>query len=634
MNDFRYDINFLRSLAIVGVLLFHFEPALLPGGFAGVDVFFVISGFLMTKIIIKSIDDNKFNLVDFYFRRFIRIVPALLFLCLTLLILGYFYLNNLDYLRLSKNVFGSVLFLSNIFYWKDSGYFSPNSNENFLLHTWSLSAEWQFYLIYPLFILVIYRLFSKNSVSKFLVFATLFSFLFSVVASYLWPNPAYFLLPTRAWEMLIGGVAYFYPLKSKNKNIVGFFGVFLILSSYFLLSKNSVWPGYLSLIPVFGAYFFITSSLNEFRMFKNKTIQYIGLQSYSIYLWHWPVVVCGVIFELDNWVIFGVTLTFLFSYFSFRFVESFNWSAYLKYNKFNKFKLVASYSLLLIFSCFSYFQGGFESRFKPEVIIASNERLNTNPLVNHCLFDDTGCYFKNGSLINGNQVKSVDYILVGDSHSFSLLSSFLKSLNHDETTLYFGSAACFFIPGLDAPNSKFKSCDIRIDKFYNEIINLYPEAKLIYVHRNNIYFKGYQTNEHEQQFQAIRTVSGNQDLNLIDYSVDFLCQLSRSRDIFLLKSIPEQTFNVPLKLSRDLFYDKELPSLPLSSYIDRNKYLSGFYHSIERCGVTVLDPTEYLCTDSYCVSNYSGRPIYSDDDHLSEFGSRFLTPMFATVFNK
>ncbi len=633
MRVFRYDINFLRSLAIIGVLLFHFEPELLTGGFAGVDVFFVISGFLMTQIVVRSIDNNNFGLVEFYLRRFVRIVPALLFLCFTLFALGYFCLNNLDYASLSKNIFGSLLFISNIFYWKDSGYFSPDSNDNFLLHTWSLSAEWQFYIIYPIFICILYRLFSKQNVSKILALSTIIAFVFSVVASHLWPNPAYFLLPTRAWEMLIGGVAYFYPLKNKKSNLTGYLGIVLIIISYFYLSKNSIWPGYLALIPVMGSYLLIISSLNECYIFKSKFIQNIGLQSYSIYLWHWPVVVFGAIFEIENWIFIGIILTIVISYISYRYIESFNWSKYLSSNFSNKVKFAIFYLLIIAFSLSSYLKGGFESRFPPEVIQASSERLNTNPLMNDCLLDKTGCYFRNGSLISSEDVSSVDYILVGDSHSFALLTSFIDSINSDETMLYFGSAACLFIPGLDAPNSNFKSCDSRIEKFYADVVNFYPSAKLIYIHRNNIYFKGYQINEHEPKYRAIRTVSDDQNLSPVDYSANFLCSLSETRDVFLLKSIPEQTFDVPLKISRNLFYNKDIPSLPLESYLSRNRYLSEFYSSIQRCGITVLDPSEYLCNDSYCNSNLSGRPIYSDDDHLSEFGGSLLVPMFRNVLN-
>jgi peptidoglycan/LPS O-acetylase OafA/YrhL len=152
---FRYDINGLRAIAVV---LFHFDENLLSGGFAGVDVFFVLSGYLMTSIIINGFEKNNFNVLHFYAARAKRILPALLILCFTILLFGWFLLTPLDYAVLAKNSAASVSFTSNIVYWLEAGYFDGSSKEKWLLHTWSLSAEWQFYLLYPLFLLVLKKI--------------------------------------------------------------------------------------------------------------------------------------------------------------------------------------------------------------------------------------------------------------------------------------------------------------------------------------------------------------------------------------------------------------------------------------------------------------------------------------------
>ena len=211
--SFRADVNGLRAIAVIAVVLFHFQPSLMPGGFAGVDVFFVISGFLMTGIIFRSFERNNFSLIDFYIARANRIVPALTALCIVLLILGWFFLTPIDYKALGKHVSSSIGFFSNIKYWGEAGYFDASSHEKWLLHTWSLSVEWQFYIIYPLVLIALKKFISIEAIKIVLVFSTILGFIFCVFATYYWPSFSYYLIPSRAWEMMIGGVVYLYKMK-------------------------------------------------------------------------------------------------------------------------------------------------------------------------------------------------------------------------------------------------------------------------------------------------------------------------------------------------------------------------------------------------------------------------------------
>lgn len=165
---FRKDINGLRAIAVIAVVLFHFNASWLPGGFAGVDVFFVISGFLMTGIIFRGIEQDNFSILNFYIARANRIIPALALLCFVLLVFGWFYLTPLEYQSLGKHAASSVSFLSNFTYWSEAGYFAAASHEKWLLHTWSLSVEWQFYIIYPL-MLVAMRKFISIKTMKFMI---------------------------------------------------------------------------------------------------------------------------------------------------------------------------------------------------------------------------------------------------------------------------------------------------------------------------------------------------------------------------------------------------------------------------------------------------------------------------------
>ncbi|EJE4534142.1 acyltransferase [Vibrio parahaemolyticus] len=321
--EFRKDINGLRAIAVLAVVLFHFNPELLPGGFAGVDVFFVISGFLMTGIIFRGLESNSFSILRFYLARANRIIPALSALCFFLLIVGWFYITPLDYKDLSQHIASSMSFVSNITYWLESGYFDADSHEKWLLHTWSLSVEWQFYIIYPLVLVVMKKFMSHRTMKFTILIGALIGFIFCMFATFKWPSASFFLLPTRAWEMMMGGVAYLFPvnLNKNNKVKLEAVGFSLILASYIFLSKDDLWPGYLSLLPVLGAFFIIQSQRNDSLLTSNVISQKLGLWSYSIYLWHWPIVVAFNYLLIKNYPL-GILLSLFVGYISYRLIEN------------------------------------------------------------------------------------------------------------------------------------------------------------------------------------------------------------------------------------------------------------------------------------------------------------------------
>ena len=323
-NNFRHDINGLRAIAVIAVVLFHFNASWMPGGFAGVDVFFVISGFLMTGIIFRGIEQENFSILKFYVARANRIIPALAVLCLVLLVFGWFYLTPLDYKALGKHAATSVSFLSNIVYWRESGYFDAASHEKWLLHTWSLSVEWQFYIIYPLILVAMRKFMSIKTMKYLLLVGTILGFIFCVIATYKWPNPSYYLLPTRAWEMMLGGLAYLYPLtlQETRKKLFEWVGLGLIIGSYFLISSENPWPGYLAIFPVIGTFLVIQAHRNDSVITNNLVFQKLGTWSYSIYLWHWPLVVIIYTFSLpDQYVYLGLILSIVLGFASYHFIE-------------------------------------------------------------------------------------------------------------------------------------------------------------------------------------------------------------------------------------------------------------------------------------------------------------------------
>ena len=329
---FRTDINALRAFALISVVIFHFYPTSLPGGFVGVDVFFVISGFLMTSIIVRGINEDNFSFWKFYSARIKRIFPALTALCAVLLVFGWFFLMPSDYETLSNHARDSLGFFSNFTYSDEAGYFDSDSKTKWLLHTWSLSVEWQFYIVYPILLVRLNRTIGKRMLPLAIVGLFCSSFFYCVYLTNANPSSSYYLISSRAWEMLFGSLAYFFPISRYQKQSA-LLGLLLIASSIAFIDSNSLFPGYIAFIPTFGAYLIISSGwLSERKRLSHPVIQNLGLWSYSIYLWHWPIVVgLNYYFVSDPvWLVSGFLLSIFLGFVSFTIVEK--PSSSFKYN--------------------------------------------------------------------------------------------------------------------------------------------------------------------------------------------------------------------------------------------------------------------------------------------------------------
>lgn len=282
---FRHDINGLRAWAVMAVVLYHFGVPGFASGFVGVDVFFVISGFLMTSIIISGLEQGRFSLWGFYLARARRIIPALLVLCISLLILGWFWLPSIDYKILGTHAATALVFVSNLKFWREAGYFDVASHEKWLLHTWSLSVEWQFYILLPLGCLLLWHWLGRTAVKWALVAAGLLSLLLSIYVSARWPGAAFYLLPTRAWEMLAGGLVWWatrtQPMPRKMAVLAEVVGFALIIVSILCFDPAMQWPGYLALVPVLGAMCVLAANRSDSWLTANLIARRLGASSYS-----------------------------------------------------------------------------------------------------------------------------------------------------------------------------------------------------------------------------------------------------------------------------------------------------------------------------------------------------------------
>lgn len=322
--NFRLDVNGLRAFAVLAVVLFHFGIDGFGAGFLGVDVFFVISGFLMTDIIKRSLEESRFNLLQFFLSRARRIIPALAFLCIFLLVFGYFVLIPDDYEQLGKHVGASIGFISNGVYLDEAGYFDALSHEKLLLHTWSLSVEWQFYLLFPVIVLLLSR-FGLNAIRNALIVISVASFGYALHLQSISSDLAYYRFSARIWEMTLGGLVVLFPLSTKKFGSAFYFsGLSLLVLSMIVVDENTPWPGAKTLLPISATILFLYANRSNSFLLGNVIVQWIGSRSYSIYLWHWPIVAALVLAGLSNSLTFqvaGIALSLLMGHFSYLFIE-------------------------------------------------------------------------------------------------------------------------------------------------------------------------------------------------------------------------------------------------------------------------------------------------------------------------
>lgn len=653
--SFRYDINGLRALAVFGVVLFHFEPEVLPGGFSGVDVFFVISGFLMTRIIFTGLKSDSFNLLDFYIARVNRIVPALCFLCLALVIFGWFFLTPLDYKDFGKHVASSTTFLSNYIYWSESGYFDSSSYNKWLLHTWSLSVEWQFYLLFPIAMLILSKFFSLKYIKYLIFFATVFGFFLGYLVSLYFPNFSYYSLFTRGWEMMLGGIVYLFPISfsEKKSKVIQIIGLFLIISSYFFISSEILWPSYYTLIPTIGTVLVLLSCCQESKVFNNNLFQYIGNISYSLYLWHWPVVLLGINLGLDFWFLIGIPLSIFLGAVSYTLVEKRKLS--FPSRTIELYKIFPLQLVVVVFFVGStiFLFSGFPKR-------DNIERLS-NYLINEKMYeklpkeikvvkqDECKLYYGNNTEFGSGcaklerSSKNVKAVIVGDSHAGSLAPGVISSLRKfdDEGILLNTRASgCLPVEGVvHRPGAMFHGCGDYNSYLYKALSDpRWKGVPVIYIARFSLYPFGFiESGDVNSPFIFFNDAKIDSDyLSFFEKKlINGMCELAVDRDLYVVKPIPEYTFNVLNKyLSQEIFSRPFLPySVSLDDYMSRNKFILNLLDKAnKKCGVVILDPLPFLEGANGYTSSDNGVSLYEDASHLNTRGALMLSDMFDPIW--
>ena len=322
---YRPDIDGMRGFAVLFVLVFHAFPERLPGGFVGVDIFFVISGFLITRIIFSDMDRGSFSPATFYARRVRRIFPALIVVLIASVALGYQLMLVPDLTSLCRNTAASALFSANLMLLSETGYFDIDAHLKPLLHLWSLGIEEQFYLVWPWLLLVVPRPWFV----RFVIAVMVSSFALNILLIHHYPSATFYLPVTRAWELMAGAlVARYQPARGARSGLIAAAGVIAIGVSLFWFNSRTVFPGWAAALPVAGTMLLLCSKESLFNrtILGNRIAVNVGLISYPLYLWHWPLLVFTQIYRsglpLTNLQrVLLLALSFALAWLTYKFVE-------------------------------------------------------------------------------------------------------------------------------------------------------------------------------------------------------------------------------------------------------------------------------------------------------------------------
>ena len=448
----------MRGVAVLVIVLFHagFEP--FRGGFVGVDIFFVISGYLITANILEELEQGKFSIANFYERRARRLLPALFFILLACIPFAYFWLSPKDLKDFSQNLVAISFFASNLFLWRNSGYFDISAELKPLVHTWSLAVEEQFYILFAFFMLIFWKS-GKRWILATLGLVFVVSLALAQWASYAKPMAAFYLLPTRCWELLIGVFVSFYLSKANRKefgkiteDICGWLGVLLICYSVFALSRATPFPGVSALLPTLGSALIILFANQQNTVGKfvgNNALVGLGLVSYSAYLWHQPLFAFAKHGGFDNkdtiFISMNSMLVFILAFFTWKYVEvPFRKKRTLNQTKF--FHLGLSFTaFFVIVGYFGHLTNGIENRFIRVLSgnIGQTAFLEYNKYLDEKYFDcEQQNVIKTALVWEGflrcKQTKrgTPDVIFIGDSHAEDLFMGFSHYMSNKNIAYY------------------------------------------------------------------------------------------------------------------------------------------------------------------------------------------------------
>jgi peptidoglycan/LPS O-acetylase OafA/YrhL len=658
---YRKEIDGLRAFAVLPVILFHAGFEVFSGGFVGVDVFFVISGYLITSVIILELDKGSFSLINFYERRARRILPALFLVMLVCLPFAWFLLLPHDLKDFADSLLAVPLSISNFLFWSESGYFDTAAELKPLLHTWSLAVEEQYYLIFPLFLMSLWGFGKKRLLFCMTLVATV-GLAYAQWASLAKPAAAFYLLPARSWELLLGAFAAFYVLSNQYKKkshvvseLGSMTGLILIFYAIFNFSKATPFPGIYALVPTAGTVLVIlfgTSDTVTGKLLGYKFFVTIGLLSYSAYLWHQPIFAFARHQSLGtptDLVFLMLSLASLaLAYLSWRFVENpFRNKHWIQ--KKNIFIMAGLVSLFfMILGLTGILNKGFKGRFE-----YSNEFEAQFKLQNHRSTCDDGKGHQNGDVpfcaFGDKYHTTPKMVLFGDSHSSALIPVFEK-LAQDKgfSFVHNGLGGCIPLINVDVLKGNWDHgiCRKVTQKQY-EYVKEKNIKNVFLIARWSYYTQG----EYEKGMKGYFLNSDGTDEMGIDKSrAVFNSEFNQTIEayerlgakVFVVLQIPQQR-SEPRKIYSKIFKLNESDeknkeeaikkySVSQSDHLNLQSYYRQNFDGIQKRGSLVfVDPDAVFCHESSCALGTGQFSYYQDTDHVNTSGALQIEALLRDV---
>lgn len=647
-KNYRPDIDGLRALAVLAVIFFHFKLPGFAGGFIGVDIFFVISGYLIIRIIVDEINEGKFSLVNFWERRIRRIVPAMVVVMAVTAVAAYqIMLLPSDFSEFGKTLMSQSVFTANWWFMSSSEYFAAPANTIPLLHTWTLAVEEQFYLLFPLLTLLLFPLL-KRSFRLALIILALLSFGYSYwlvnvnptdeYGIYLLPHvwgsatnlsAAFYFILSRLWEFLVGGIVAVYALKFANKNMAeaaSILGLGLLVYGIYTFSEVTAFPGLAALIPVLGTTLLIVSNTKNSTLIGNvlssPLVVAVGLISYSLYLWHWPVLVLAKYQETTDSpvtteiLVLLLVLIFILSSLTYRFVEKpFRQKVYLPNQKHVYIAALVSLSGLFGAGYFISDNDGFIGRVTPKAELFARAMEDANPRKDECFTKSQFGIDKNENkpcLLGVQDESKVDFMLWGDSHANAVMIAFDEyGRETDQTGVFFGAPGCVPFMSTSTSITDKKQC-------HNE-----NEKAVSYIEQNDsveVFIVSEWIGEYKTQVPG-------EGLMLSGLLSSTFSQLPVDRKYVVFRRIPI----FPESDFRELFWKAQKGTLKLQLKLPKARYNQMFTNPLndemdkglsDYGNVITIDPTDTLCDETHCYFGTDEGLYYRDSSHLSGFGAK------------
>lgn len=619
---FRQDINILRGISVLLVVVFHFFPNILPNGYLGVDVFFILSGFLISLIILKDRDENKFSYADFYRRRIHRILPAALAMFFIVTVIQFFVLLPSDLLKYSSSLDASLFFVPNIYFFLSGGYFGGNDAVKPLLHMWSLGIEEQFYILFPFLFILSINFIKKVRFFLLLVFVVmLFSYSLNVYLNFIGgQNASFFLLPTRLWQFLVGVLAA-YIIYIRDGRVFGY--KYMSLLGCFLIFFNVVYV--FRLIPAatvisIGVFFIIINSLDISNNLITRLLSFLGKISFSLYIWHWPIASFLNYYNINGveiWqAVLGLTISLIISYLSWRYIED-------RFRKPLKTKRLLTgigliYIVLIGTSYLITENSGFPARYNSEInnvsmAVDSNFRC---PKLNSFLYGGS-----KACVIEVDNDKNYNIAVLGNSHALMYAPIVAEAKN--KSVLIVPLNGC-------TPTSDVNLSAICIRQFKQNLDAVKKDNNISEVVIGTTW--GHQKMVDEKN----KVVSMNHSI----FNESLLSTIKElqvyGKEVYLIGPIatPSSNNNFASDLSRGMAFGKDISNIeqkqPVNIFLDTYSKDIKFWKS--QLGDNFIPTYKSLCDESFCYFRKKGRTYFSDSNHLSAEGSKTTKQNFILSF--